>query len=307
MGGIGVTLDTHTEFLAGSEVLSIVRHIEELGFESVWLTDTYGREPFVLASVLLSTTSRIRVGTGIASMYGRDAMAAEQTRRTLSELFPGRFLMGLGVSAPFANEQRKAQLMSPAGKVSSYLDDMRSFQMLSAEPESMAPVYVAAHGPKLQGLALEKADGILTWVMPAEHTKLTRIRVGADLDVTCHVPFLLDADPVRARQCAREYLSVWLQLPWYLKSWRTAGFSDADLSEVGSDAFIDSVVAWGSLDSIVAHVERYFDAGASRVLLEPLRKTQAGEPSDVFHQAEVTADWPALDLLAERLLSEGQP
>ena len=302
MGEVGVTLDTHTEFLAGSEVLSIVRHIEELGFESVWLTDTYGREPFALASALLSATSRIRVGTGIASMYGRDAMAAQQTRQTLSELFPGRFLMGLGVSAPFANEQRKAQLMSPAEKVSSYLDDMRSFQMLSAEPDAMAPVYVAAHGPKLQSLAQEKADGILTWVMPAEHTELTRGRVGDDLEVTCHVPFLLDADAGRARQCACEYLSVWLQLPWYLKSWRAAGFSDADLSGGGSDAFIDSVVGWGDVSRIADHVEGYFDAGASRVILEPLRKITEGEPRDVFHQADVTADWPALDVLAERLL-----
>ena len=302
MGEIGVTLDTHTEFLAGSEVLAIVRHIEKLGFESVWLTDTMGREPFVLASALLSATDRIRIGTGIASMYGRDAMVAGQTRRTLSELFPGRFLMGLGVSAPFANERRKAQLMSPAGKVLNYLDDMGSFQVLSAEPESMAPVYVAAHGPKLQGLALEKADGILTWVMPAPHIELTRTRVGDGPDVTCQVPFMLDADAVRARRCAREYLTVWLQLPWYLKSWNAAGFCAADLAGGGSDAFIDSVVAWGDADAIADHVARYFEAGASRVLLEPLRKTGEGEARDVFHQADVTADWPALDVMAERLL-----
>ncbi|MDE0064438.1 MAG: LLM class flavin-dependent oxidoreductase [Gammaproteobacteria bacterium] len=302
MGEIGVTLDTHTEFLAGSQVLSIVRHIEELGFESVWLTDTMGREPFVLASALLSATGRIRVGTGIASMYGRDALAARQTRQTLSELFPGRFLMGLGVSAPFANEGRKAHLMSPAGKVSSFLDDMRSFQILSAEPETMAPVYVAAHGPKLQGLALEKADGILTWVMPAEHIELTRTRIGNDLDVSCQVPFMLDADADQARRCAREYLAVWLQLPWYCRSWRAAGFSDADLSGGGSDAFIDAVVAWGDAGTIADRVARYFDAGASRVILEPLRKTREGEARDVFHQADVTADWPALDVLAERLL-----
>ena len=94
MGAIGVTLDTHTEFLAGSQVLAIVRHLEELGFESVWLTDTIGREPFVLASALLSATRKIRVGTGIASMYGRDAMAAGQTRRTLSGLIPGLFAAG---------------------------------------------------------------------------------------------------------------------------------------------------------------------------------------------------------------------
>lgn len=304
MGHIGITLDTATELLPGAEVLSIVQHIEELGFESVWLTDTFGREPFVLAAVLLSNTSKIRVGTGIASMYGRDAMAAQQTRRTLSELFPDRFLMGMGVSAPFANEARKAQLMPPARKTSEYLDDMQSFQLMSAEPEAMAPLYVAAHGPRLQSIATEKADGILTWVMPARHTELTRTRIGDGPDISCHVPLFLNEDPVQARQCARTYLSVWLQLPWYLKSWSAAGFTDADLADGGSDAFIDSVVACGDASSIADRVQGYFRAGASRVLLQPLRWTKEGEARDEIHQSDTAADWAALDLIAERLLAD---
>ena len=302
MRNVGVTLDTFTELLPGSEVLSIVRQIEELGFESVWLTDTFGREPFVLATFLLASTSSIRVGTGIASVYGRDAMAAQQTRRTLSELFPDRFLMGMGVSAPFANELRKAQLLPPAEKMSNYLDDMQSFHIISAEPESLAPVYAAAHGPKLQQIAGEKADGILTWVMPAEHVRLTRTRVGMDTEVSSQVPFVLNENPGEARQFAREYLSVWMQLPWYRKSWSAAGFSDDDIKDGGSGALIDSIIAWGDADSIRDHVEAYFDAGASRVILQPLRRTAEGEAQDAFHQTDMAADWAALDEMAELLL-----
>ncbi len=303
MGHIGVTLDTNTEFLPRDEVLSIVQHIEDLGFESVWLTDTMGREPFVLATFLLSNTSTIRVGTGIASMYGRDAMAAAQIRRTLSELFPHRFLMGLGVSAPFANELRKAQNLPPAEKTSTYLEDMQSFQVLSAEPQSLAPIYVAAHGPRLQELTKEKADGILTWVMPPQHTELTRSRVGGDTELSCQVPFILSENADEARSCAREYLSVWLRLPWYRESWTAAGFSASDFDDGGSNAFIDSVVGRGDASAIAGHVDRYFQTGASRVILQPVKPTKSGEPKDVFHQTNVAVDWPALSRVAEQLLA----
>ena len=301
MGKIGVTLDTCTEFLPGAEVVSLVRHIEDLGFESVWLTDTMGREPFVLASILLADTNRIRVGTAIASVYGRDAMAAQQTRRTLSEMYPDRFLMGMGVSNPMANEMRKAKTMPPVEKLSTYLGDMKSTSIMTAEPETLAPVYVAAHGPKLQSIAAENADGVLSWVMPAQHAKLTRERIGEGPEISCHVPFIMNASAEQARQFAREYLSVWLALPWYRKSWEAAGFSEADLDAGGSDAFIDAVVGWGDTDAVLDHVDGYFRAGADRVILQPLRRTAEGEPLDVFHQTDMAPDWSALDTLAEQL------
>ena len=304
MSKVGVTLDTCTEFMPGAELLALVRHIEELGFESVWLTDTMGREPFVLASTLLANTSKIRVGTGIASMYGRDAMAAAQTRRTLSEMYPDRFLMGMGVSNPMANELRKAKTLPPIEKVSSYLDDMQAVSIMTAEPQAEAPVYIAAHGPKLQKIAAEKADGVLSWVMPAQHTQLTRKRIGEGPDISCHVPFVLGLDAGEARKFAREYLSVWLALPWYRKSWGAAGFSEADFENGGSDAFIDAVVGWGDTARVLNHVDGYFQAGAGRVILQPLRRTAEGEILDVFHQTDMAPDWQALDTIAGQLQVE---
>ncbi len=298
---IGVTLDTATDLLPSSEVLAIARTIEELGYESIWLTDTFGREPFVLASALLASTEKIQVGTAIASMYGRDAMAAAQTLSTLSEMYPDRFLMGLGTSAPFANEARKAQLKSPAVKVEEYLDDMQSYQIMSAPAASMAPVYVAAHGPKIQRLAAEKADGILTWVMPSEHTEVSRSRIGQSPDISCHVPFTLIEDADDARQFARQYLGVWMKLPWYQQSWLSAGFEEADLENGGSDRLVDATVASGSADAIADHVESYRQAGASRVILQPLRRVKEGEALDAFHQTDMAADWDALDHIAGRL------
>jgi alkanesulfonate monooxygenase SsuD/methylene tetrahydromethanopterin reductase-like flavin-dependent oxidoreductase (luciferase family) len=75
MTEIGVALDTHIDLISENELRDTVRRIEELGLESVWLPDAMGREPFVLATFLLANTMRLKVGTGIANVHGRDAIA----------------------------------------------------------------------------------------------------------------------------------------------------------------------------------------------------------------------------------------
>ena len=113
-------------------------------------------------------------------------------------------------------------------------------------------VLVTGPGPMgLFSVQYAKANGMLSWVMPAQHTQLSRERMGDGPEISCHVPFILNADAAQARQFAREYLSLWLALPWYRKSWGAAGFSEADFDNGGSDAFIDAVVGWGDADGVL--------------------------------------------------------
>src|SRR5439155_1362075 len=49
-------------------------------------------------SFLLAATRRIPVATGIANIWARDAMAMAAGQKTLAEAWPGRFLLGIGVS-----------------------------------------------------------------------------------------------------------------------------------------------------------------------------------------------------------------
>ena len=62
--------------LSPTEVMTHVLRLEELGYPSVWITDVYGREIYVLASHILAKTTRISVASGIAHIYGRDAIAS---------------------------------------------------------------------------------------------------------------------------------------------------------------------------------------------------------------------------------------
>src|SRR5689334_18099668 len=49
--------------------------IEALGYGAIWVPEALGREAFTNAALLLAGTKRIVVATGIANIWGRDAMA----------------------------------------------------------------------------------------------------------------------------------------------------------------------------------------------------------------------------------------
>src|SRR5437764_13620162 len=72
--------------------------LEELGYPMVWVPEAVGREPFVNCSLLLGATTTLAVGTGIASIWGRDAMSMATGQLSLSEAHPDRFVLGIGVS-----------------------------------------------------------------------------------------------------------------------------------------------------------------------------------------------------------------
>lgn len=304
MSSIGVTIDVHTDGYPIDQVLALVRTIEELGYDSVWMSDAMGRDPFLLASHLLANTRVLKVGTAVANMYGRDAMSASQARRDLSELYPDRFLMGLGVSVPFMNDLRGAVTLPPVQKQADYLGALSGYHLTPPQPPRLAPVFAAAHGPRLQAIAGEKADGIMTWLMPPGHIAVSRGRLPAGKVINSQVTVLMETDAERARKTARTFFNLWLQLPHYRAAWIEGGFQADDFENGGSDRLIDALFAWGDVDAIAAKVAEYHAAGADCVMLEPLRWNEDTSLHAGIEQ-HVSPDWNALKPIAERLLAKG--
>jgi alkanesulfonate monooxygenase SsuD/methylene tetrahydromethanopterin reductase-like flavin-dependent oxidoreductase (luciferase family) len=81
---------------------------------------------------------------------------------------------------------------------------------------------------------------------------------------------------------------MYLALPNYRNNWLRMGFSEADLDNGGSDAFIDATFAWGSQDQVEARIREHFDAGASHVCIQPVNPN--GQFGDLH--------WEALEALA---------
>ncbi len=278
-GEIGVIVATESRD-AGA-LCAFAAQLESLGYESLWLPELFGREPVATAGYLLGRTGRLKLATGIANVYVRDAHAMAQTRRTLAELSGGRFLLGLGVSNSGLNATRGHDWEMPLPKMRGYLDALAAAAIDGPEPATPAPLYVAAHGPRLQALGAERADGILTYLMTPEHTAASRRRIGTEATLSVVSPFLAEADPQTARRKARKALRYYVTLDYYHREWRKLGFGDEDFAEGGSDRLIDALVGWGDQSALRQRLNAYREAGADRVIVMPFDAGR-GEDGDAL-------------------------
>src|SRR5436189_300580 len=81
-----------------------------------------GKECFTVGSLLLAWSERLVVATGIANIHARDPMAAANGARALGDAFPGRFVLGLGVSHAPSVAARGGTYERPLTTMREYLD-----------------------------------------------------------------------------------------------------------------------------------------------------------------------------------------
>ena len=99
MTGIGsVGAWGHLDSLAIREARAFARRVDELGYGTLWVPETVGREPFTLLGILAGEVRRATLGTSIVSIWGHDAQTTRMAAQTLHEATQGRFVLGLGVS-----------------------------------------------------------------------------------------------------------------------------------------------------------------------------------------------------------------
>ena len=123
IGKIGIW--SFLDMLPAAEAQEVAREIEDLGFSALWIPEAVGREVFTSSGILLAGTKRLVVATGIANVWARDAMAMANAQRTLCEAYPGRFLLGMGVShAPMVDTLRGHDYRKPLTYMRNYLDAM---------------------------------------------------------------------------------------------------------------------------------------------------------------------------------------
>ena len=255
------------------------REIESLGFKALWIPEALGREAFTHSALLLGGTRRIAVATGIANIWGRDPMAMAAAQKTLAEAYPGRFLLGMGVShAPLVAGMRGHAYDKPLTYLRDYLAAMDSAVFMAAGPLEPPPRVLAALHPKSLELARERAWGSHTYFVPPEHTARARAILGPGKLLAPEQAVCFERDPATARAIARTYMTMYLGLPNYVRNLHALGFTPADVENGGSDRLVDAIVAWGGIDAVVARVKAHHDAGADHVCLQVLRENPAELP-----------------------------
>lgn len=122
-------------------------------------------------------------------------------------------------------------------------------------------------------LATERADGIHTYFVPAEHTKRARAILGPD-PMLVPEQAVLESDPTTARQIARSHVRRYVPLPNYTNNLKRLGFTDDDFANEGSDRLVDAIVAHRDAKAITVRVQQHIDAGASHVCLQVLTENR---------------------------------
>jgi probable F420-dependent oxidoreductase len=255
----------------------LAAEIEELGFGALWIPEVAGRDVILSLGMLLAATRDLIGATGIASIWARDAVTMTGGVKGLTEAFPDRVLLGLGVSHhTLVNDVRGHHYDRPLAAMRAYLAAMDASPYTALRPTTPVRRVLAALGPKMLALSAEAAEGAHTYFVPPEHTASAREQVG-DALLCVEQAVLLESDPSEARRIARAHLKVYIRLPNYRNNLIRLGFGDDDLAGDGSDRLADAIVAWGDEDRIRARVTAQFDAGADHVCVQAL----AASPRDV--------------------------
>jgi probable F420-dependent oxidoreductase len=245
--------------------------LETLGYGSLWLPEVAGRDPFVAAALLLDATDRMVLATGIANIYARDAIAMASAQRTLTEAFPDRFLLGLGVSHQVAVEgMRGHDYQRPVPTMRAYLDAMDVAPWFAVEVPVPTRRVLGALGPKMLELAASRADGAHPYLVTPEHTAIAREVLGDGPLLVPEQKAVLETDADAARAIARRVLATYLSLPNYTNNLRRLGFGDDDLANGGSDRLVDALVVWGDEETVATRVAAHRAAGADSVCVQVL-------------------------------------
>lgn len=274
LGPVGVWMGGYG--FAAADDRSNAAAIEALGYSALWFGEAPGgKEAFTRATTLLAATTSLVVGTGIASIWGRDPLTTASAIRTVTEAFPGRFVAGLGVSHPPAVEARGETYATPYRTMANYLAGMAATSHQSPEPAEPPVVVLAALRPRMLELARDMADGAHPYFVPVEHTRRAREILGPGRLLAPELAVVLEPDPVVARRLARQHTgSFYLGAANYVENLRWLGYDDADLAADGSDALVDALVAWGDEAAIVARIREHLDAGADHVCLQPVTQVR---------------------------------
>lgn len=181
--------------------MEAIRHVESLGYDSVWTSEAYGSDAVTPATWILAHTSRIKVGTAIMQMPGRTPAMAAMTAMSLAQLSGNRFIVGVGASGPQVVEGwHGVAYGKPVTRLKEYVQIMRQifareadltfdgkeYQIPYRGPgatglgkplksilhcEAPIPIYAATITPAGVQAAAEVADGFFpVWMDPDQYS-----------------------------------------------------------------------------------------------------------------------------------------
>ena len=252
---------------SAQQIKAFAATVERLGYDTLWYPESRGYESFSVAAFVLGNTTKLKLGSSIASIYARDAFTSRRGMISLNELYGGRFILGLGVShAPMVEGIRGHTYQKPVPLMRDYIDAMCKGESGTQD----WPLAIAALRPLMLKLSADRTRGALPYNTTPEHTAKAAKLLGKGKWLVAEQKVCLETDAAKARALGRKELARYMTLDNYRNNWLEIGFSEADLANGGSDRFIDAMVLWGDAAKVKQGLRAHFSAGATHVCIQPV-------------------------------------
>lgn len=233
--------------------------IEKLGYGAVWVGGSPDAELSFVEPILAQTTT-LQVATGVITTWTAAPDSVAESFHRIDNVYPGRFLLGIGVGHPEALTQYR----NPIEALNAYLDKLDEYGV----PANRR--VIAALGPRVLRLSAERSAGAHPYLTTPDHTAQARTLMGPQAFLAPEHKALLSTHATQAREVGRQSLDMYLGLRNYVNNWKRLGFNDDDLTRPISDRLVDAMIAHGTIDAVAARLNEHLDAGANHVPIRVL-------------------------------------
>jgi probable F420-dependent oxidoreductase len=243
--------------------------IERAGFTSAWIGGGNAtQDAFARLRPLLAGSENLIVATGIANVWAWEPARMRAEAEDLAGEFPGRFILGLGVSHAPRVASLGHSYLRPLQKMEKFLDELDHPAQHGAD-RRLPPIVLAALGPKMLRLSRNQTLGAHPYFTTPEHTAFARSVLGPSPLLVPEQAVSLARDTTEGLAAGRAYCQRYLRLPNYTRNLERFGYGRADFADGGSDRLISAITPSGA-SAALDRVREHLDAGADHVVIQPL-------------------------------------
>ena len=303
---LAISLDWQGQFDA-QRLFERVKVADEVGVDSLWIAEAWGRDCFTLLTMAADRTKRIRLATGIVNVYSRTPAALAQHFATLDDVSNGRMIAGFGTSGAQVIEHFHGVKFEPAltrmrevveifnmlmrqeplnydGKLFKL---ERGFKLRFAPKREHIPIHLATLNTKALELTASHADGWLPVMIPID-------KLAGEINVMRQ----------RIKDAGREPSAVEIHAPGGVTVATGAARARAEAAHAGTVAFYigrmgvyyaRQLERFG-FESEVAAVKAAWKEGSAAALaaVPPAMRARLGTVGDVEECRErLAAEWEA--------------
>ena len=236
------------------QTIELIRWAETNGILDGWFADAGAPDSLTQVAAIAHHTQAMRIGVAVTPVYTRTPAVLAATADVISQVLPGRFVMGLGSSSqtimgawngipldkPLTRVKETATMVRSMlkGEKSDFdLETLYSKGYRQAPCENPPPIYLAGLRAKMLEMAAEVGDGVIINLWPQgalpkmlEHVKIGAQRAGKnweDVEIVNRAMVLVTDDKDLGRNIFRASFGPYYATPVYNKYLAWAGYEDA--------------------------------------------------------------------------------